>query len=250
MLHPYVVFVLSFFGLWLAASVGAALRHRKNFEEVERQDLSLLLAATLTLLGLLIGFTFSMAVNHYDQRKDFEGAEANAIGTQFLRADLLPDADRDKVRTLLKKYIELRVQFYEAREGALPPIDAATAKLQSDLWAVVLTLARNRQDAVAALAVQGMNDVIGAQGNTQASWWNRLPMSAVLLMSLIAICANVLVGYAWSSVRPLSPRLAILPRFVAIAFMLISDIDAPRTGMIQVPPLNLEALAHSLKDQR
>ena len=101
MLHPYVVFVLSFFGLWLAASVGAALRHRKNFEEVERQDLSLLLAATLTLLGLLIGFTFSMAVNHYDQRKDFEGAEANAIGTQFLRADLLPDADRDKVRTLL-----------------------------------------------------------------------------------------------------------------------------------------------------
>jgi hypothetical protein len=63
-----------------------------------REDFSVILSATLTLLGLLIGFSFSMAISRYDERKNYEEAEANAIGTEYVRADLLPAADAAKVR--------------------------------------------------------------------------------------------------------------------------------------------------------
>ena len=88
--HPGAVFVLSFLGLWAATAIGAALKKRRPLDEELRQDFNMILAATLTLLGLLIGFSFSMASTRYDQRKTFEEAEANAIGTEYLRADLLP----------------------------------------------------------------------------------------------------------------------------------------------------------------
>jgi hypothetical protein len=80
------VFVISVVGLWIAAVSGAYLNKGRSFSEDMRQEFGILLAATLTLLGLLIGFSFSMAANRYDQRKNLEEAEANAIGTEFLRA--------------------------------------------------------------------------------------------------------------------------------------------------------------------
>jgi hypothetical protein len=91
--HPAVVFLVSLVCMWIAALVGAWLRTRLGFDKERREDFNLVLASTLTLLGLLIGFSFSMAANRYDQRKNLEEAEANAIGTEYLRADLLPAQD-------------------------------------------------------------------------------------------------------------------------------------------------------------
>jgi hypothetical protein len=58
-----------------------------------------------------------MAISRYDQRKNYEEAEANAIGTEYLRADLLPTADRSNVRALLRNYLDQRILFYETRDG-------------------------------------------------------------------------------------------------------------------------------------
>src|SRR5271154_5677295 len=90
---PLLVLSFLFVVLCVAAQIGAFFRKRKELEEAVHQDLDLLTAATLTLLGLIIGFSFSMANTRYDQRKNYEEAEANAIGTEYLRADLLPAAD-------------------------------------------------------------------------------------------------------------------------------------------------------------
>src|SRR5580698_10014795 len=99
---PIIIFAISFGVLWLSTRVGAWLcRRRGNLEEDEREDFGVIQAATLTLLGLIIGFTFSMAVSRYDQRKLYEEAEANAIGTEYVRADLLPADDAAKARALL-----------------------------------------------------------------------------------------------------------------------------------------------------
>ena len=97
---------------------------------------------------------------------------------------------------------------------------------------------------VIALAVAGMNDVLNSQGYTQAAWWNRIPASAWGLMMAIAICCNVLVGYGARSARGI--MLFILPLIVAISFLLIADIDSPRSGFIHVVPQNLVALQQSL----
>ena len=74
--------------------------------------MDIVVAATLTFLGLIIGFSFSMAVNRYDPRKNYEAAEANAIGTEYVRADLLPADDAVRVRERLGKYVSQHIAFY------------------------------------------------------------------------------------------------------------------------------------------
>jgi len=247
--HPVVLFAVSFLGLWAAAWLGATLKRRWNLDEDERQDFGVILAATLTLLGLLIGFSFSMAITRYDQRKVYEEAEANAIGTEYARADLLPAADAAKVRALLKRYTELRLRYYTADEAEIPRIDAETARLQREMWTAVLpppSPPAPPATPVTALIVSGMNDVLNSQGYTQAAWWNRIPLSAALLMVTIALSCNLLLGFGLRSVRPRSWMLLILPLVVAVAFMLIDDIDTPRHGLIRVVPPNLMSLLASL----
>jgi len=106
---PLPVFLLSFVAVWLSARVGTILRRRRNLAEDAREDFGVIQAATLTLLALIIGFSFSMAISRYDQRKNYEEEEANAIGTEYIRADLLAAADGAKVRTLLTSYLDLVV---------------------------------------------------------------------------------------------------------------------------------------------
>src|SRR5438477_1570999 len=121
---PLLVFALSFLGLLLAAVIGDTLRSKiRALKEDERDDFNVVLNATLTLLGLLIGFSFSMAISRYDQRKNYEEAEANAIGTEYARADLLPARDAARVRQLLKTYLDERILFYTSRDqGGLAKI--------------------------------------------------------------------------------------------------------------------------------
>ncbi|MGA7937938.1 MAG: hypothetical protein WCA35_30595 [Kovacikia sp.] len=247
--YPLLVFALSFTVLWLSERIAwSFIRKKRVLDEDIRQDLSLLQAATLTLLSLLIGFSFSMAISRYDQRKNYEEEEANAIGTEYVRADLLPVADRAKLRVLLRNYLDQRVLFYITRdEQQLRQINTHTTQLQTELWSAVQAPATVQQTPIVALAVSGMNDVLNSQGYTQAAYWNRIPPAAWALMAAIAICCNLLVGYGSRSVKEGSNLLVILPLVISIAFMLIADIDSPHHGFIHVRPQNLISLAESLR---
>jgi hypothetical protein len=246
--YPLLIFATSFAGMWLSAWFGSAvLRRRVPLDPDARDDFNVVLTATLTLLGLIIGFSFSMATSRYDLRKNYEEAEANAIGTAIVRAGLLPAESAAPVRRLLREYLDARIAFYAARnDDALVEVNARTARLQSDLWAAVQGPALAQPNAVVALAVSGMNDVLNSQGYTQAAWWNRIPRAAWVLMALIAFCSNVLVGYGAKSAGSHDVLLLILPLVVSIAFLLIADIDSPRGGLIHVYPQNLLALKASL----
>jgi hypothetical protein len=246
--YPVVFAALSFLGLSLTAWIGARFsKARKTLVEEDREGFAVIQAATLTLLGLIIGFTFSMALNRYDQRKNLEEAEANAIGTEYVRLDLLPQGETARARALLETYLDQRIQFYRSRDlHELQQVEARTVRLQGELWSAVKTPAVARPEPVIALAVAGMNDVLNAQGYTQAAWWNRIPASAWALLVAIAVCANLLVGLGIRSTRTNSALVLVLPLVVAIAFLLIADIDSPRRGLIRVVPENLLALARSL----
>ena len=250
MSNPRAFFVFSLVVLWLAAQVGFFLHRRRALKDDERADWNIVETATLTLLGLIIGFSFSMAINRYDQRKSYEEAEANAIGTEYVRADLLPAADGAKVRTLLTNYLDQRILFYTTRdERQLQHVNATTVQLQAKMWSAVQAPAVAQPSPVIALAVAGMNDVLNSQGYTQAAWWNRIPRSAWVLMVAIAIFSNVLVGYGSHTARLHSGSLFVLPLILSIALLLIADIDSPRTGFINVNPQNLVSLLQSLPRQ-
>lgn len=194
-------------------------KKKQPLKKDEQNDLDTVLTATLTLLALIIGFSFSMAVSRYDQRKNYEETEANAIGTEYIRADLLPAEDAAKVRELLKLYVDQRIAFH------------------------------NRDKTASASAgVSGMNDVFNTQAGTQAAWLNRIPIAAWALMLLIAIFSNLLLGYRERSSGHLAP--VVLPVISSIAFFLIADIDSPSVGVISVVPQNLILTSEEMKAHR
>ncbi len=244
--YPLLVFVVSFLILCLSAGVGALIRGKRDLEKM-REHYTVIMGATLTLLALIIGFSFSMATNRYDQRKNYEEEEANAIGTEYLRADLLPAADAERMRALLRKYTDQRVGFYTTRDKQrVAQIDAYTARLQADLWAVVRESAESRPAPIVALVASGMNDVLNSQGYTQAAWWNRIPLAAWGLMALLAICCNLLAGFGVKDVKAERILIPVLPLVLSIALFLIADIDSPRAGVIRVQPQNLVSFSGSL----
>ena len=246
--YPLLVLVFSFVMFSLAGWVGGVLRkRRREMPKEEHEDFNLIMTGTLTLLGLIIGFTFSMAVNRYDLRKNYEEAEANAIGTEYVRLDFLAPADAVQARGLLVKYLDKRIEFYESRYGGgLQRINAETAMLQNELWSAIQVPAEKQQTPVMALVVAGMNDVLNSQGYTQAAWWNRIPAGAWDLMVLMAVFCNLLVGYGMHGAGAKGTFRLVLPVVVSISFFLISDIDSPRGGVIRVHPQNLVSLAQGL----
>jgi len=245
--RPVILFVPTVILLWFSSYAGAALRRRRPLPAEARDDFGVVQAATLTLLALLIGFTFSMATTRYDLRKTYEEAEANAIGTEYVRAGLLPQAEATRVQNMLLTYTDLRIAFYRTRnDHELQQINADTAKLQDQMWATVQAPALAQPTPVMALAVSGMNDVLNSQGYTQAAWWNRIPVAAWVFLILTAVGCNLLVGYGSRSIQAKSGLLVVMPLLVAISFLLIADIDSPRGGLIHVSPQNLAALWQSL----
>jgi hypothetical protein len=247
--YPLLVFALTFVLLWLSGLLGTLLvRWRGEMDDGVREHFGLIIAAALTLLGLIIGFSFSMATSRYDQRKNLEEAEANAIGTEYVRADFLPPADAEKARVLLRTYLEARIRFYDVRdESQLKQVDATTARLQDELWSAIRAPAEAKPTVLLALAVSGMNDVLNSQGYTQAAWWNRIPQAAWGLMIAIAVCCSVLLGYGARRSKVDVLHMLILPLVVSISFFLIADIDSPRGGVIRVQPQNLVSLSQSLR---
>jgi hypothetical protein len=245
--YPLLAFGLAFLVQWLSAQMGYRFRERRGtLAEGDQNDFGIVQGASLTLLGLIIGFSFSMAISRYDQRKNYEEVEANAIDTEYVRADSLPAGDDARVRELLRNYLDLRVLSYTTRDAArLGKIDADTAVAQKELWSTVERAAALRPTPLLALTVSGMNDVLNSQGYTQAAWWNTIPISAWILMTVIAICCNLLIGY--SAHRKDWVLMSILPLVISISFFLIADIDSPRRGIIRVVPQNLLALSQSLQ---
>jgi hypothetical protein len=245
--YELLFLVLSFFCFWAITWIGGSFRKRnQKLEGEDREEFLFILGGTLTLLGLIIGFTFSMAVSRYDLRKQYEEQEANTIGTEYNRVDLLPTADASKVHALLRSYLDQRILHYETRsKRGLEQIDVQTERLRRDLWSGVAGPAAVQPTPVNTLILAGMNEVIDSQGYAQAALWNRIPIAAWGLLAIISMFCNFLVGYSLPEKRAF--LLLILPITLSASLVLIADIDNPRRGLIRVRPQNLESLADSLR---
>ena len=191
-----------------------------------------------------------MAINRHDQREIFEEGEANAIGTEYLRADLLPPKAAAATKDLLLQYTDQRILFYSRQSPEkIEEIRNKTDQLQNALWNEILPTVRTQHTASIALVAAGMNDVLNSQGYVQAAWWNRIPLTAWALMSAIAICANLLVGFGARNFERNIALFMIFPFVIAVSFFLIADIDSPRGGVIRIEARNLVALKINLSQQ-
>lgn len=240
-----VVCLILFFG---ASYAGRRLRGGREFDDAAKGESDLVLNGTLTLLALLIGFSFSMAAARFEQRKTDEAREANAIGTAYDQAGLLAAADTATVRDWLKRYLDERVAWYTTPSY---PVASQLRKrqfvIEERMWATVERSAKAHQTSIEALVASRISEVVDNAGDVDAAYLNRVPLPAWALMLIIGLFASALIGYSAPPVASMFRGFVVLPFMFAIAFFLIADLDATRDGFIKVHPENLLQLRQQIE---
>lgn len=243
-IHPVMFFLFVVVLLWLGTLVGGHLRlRRQKVLSEETGTFKTLEGAVLALLGLLLGFTFSMGVNRYDQRKNLEIAEANDITNAWVRTATLPEPVRSTEQALMRQYVPVRLAFLTAGTSE-PLINASlrmSASLQAQMWQVASIYVRAEPNPVSAQYLTSLTDLVDVTENRTAAFENRIPMIAWIMLLFIAFIGSLLVGVGIGT-RSQLLRL-ILPIVVAAALSLTLDLDSPRSGLIRVHQHSLERVA-------
>jgi hypothetical protein len=223
------------------------LRRLAPLPDDARDSFTVVQTAIFTLLALVIGFSLSMAVSRYDQRKNLEEEEANAIGTEYARSDLADASVKAQIKGALVRYTRLRLEDYQARKSLeVTRIARDTAAIQSELWELATEVAKDKPTPIGATIVTGMNDVLNSEDYSEAARINHIPSGVWFLLILIALFGCVAQGYGAKGKVRKDLIVIILPVTLALSLALIADIDSPRAGIIRVQPQNLTRLLQAL----
>ena len=197
------------------------------------------LVSMLGLLALLLAFTFSAAMQRYNERSQTVVAEANTIGTTYLRARLLPAGMPNEVQALLREYLEVRIQEgrVDSTEPELHESLLRQAKLmEAQLWSHAVRAAELDPNPVTSgLFIQSLNELIDASGTRNAALNRHVPEIVLFLMFVTIVLTTATLGYA-SGIAGHRVTLAAFVLIVLIALVayLIIDLDRPRRGAMQV----------------
>lgn len=247
-IHPVMFFLVIVAVLWLATLLGGQLRrHREGTLAEESSTFKTLETAVLALLGLLLGFTFSMGVGRYDQRKNLEITEANNLANIWLRTDTLPEPLRSQEQQTIRQYVPVRIAFLSSGTSA-KRIDESlrqAALLQASMWHLAAQFANSRPDPVSAQFLSSVTDLVDVSESRTAAFENRIPIIAWIMLVFISFIASVLVGVGIGT-RSQLLRL-VLPIVVASALSLTLDLDSPRSGLIRVHQYSLERVAAAIE---
>jgi hypothetical protein len=215
------------------------VRRRRIADEKESQ-VGAIAGAILGLASFMLAFTFGIVTDRYDAKRALVREEAIAIRTAWLRSDFLPDPDRAEAADLLRRHVDVRVDF--ARQGNMEPrrLEAAlseTQRLQEKLWGMAVAHARTDMNSdVAALYVDSLNQVIALHvARVSIGIQARLPGHLWVVLACITALGMASLGYqtglAGSRRSQTWPILAIS---FALVFTLIAALDRPATGVIRI----------------
>lgn len=216
-------------GYWLG-------RYRRRISEAEKeQTIGPIVGAMMGLLAFMLTFTFSLAAIRFDARRTMVVDEANAVGTTYLRAGLLPDPHRSQVRELLQQYVNVRLEA--VRSGDIEYAVAESESLHGQLWPHAEALAKlDPQSEFAALFVESLNEMIDLHSNRLLiSVRSRIPI--VIWMTLYFVAAFSMIGLGYHAGLTASRRslaMVVLVVTFSVVIMLIADLDRPREGLIRV----------------
>lgn len=236
--EQWVLFCLLWGTLLAAAEIGVRLGLSEFNKGLNRRYplINTASSAALALLGLLLGFTFSMAVSRFDARREWVLQESNAIGTAYLRTQLLPKPQSETTAALFRQYVDNRLDLYSSGD----PVYRATElrkgdELRSRLWAETMAAANgNPVSLYTSLAIQALNAVIDSDAGRLDADRNRLPISATLLLVFAAVLCLAMLGWqsALSGTRSFITTAALSLLF-ALVITVIIDLDRPERGLIR-----------------
>lgn len=236
--------------LWLAMEGGYRIgrwRHAHNPDEKE-QPVGAMVASILGLVALVLGFTFSLAASRFDARRMAVLEESNAIGTTYLRAQLLPEAERTEVSRLLREYVAVRIQA--VRELKPEEGIAKSEGLQDLLWQQAKAAAeKDPHSILTGIFIQSLNETIDLHSKrVMVGLRSRIPL--VIWVGLFGLSAlgMAAVGYQcglWVTRR--SPAMVGFVVAFAVVLYLIADLDRGREGMLQVSQQSLVDLQRTIQ---
>jgi hypothetical protein len=208
--------------------------------------------AVLGLLGLLLGFSFAMAVGRYDTRRSLVVDEANSIGTTWLRSDFLPPEHGTGVRKLLLDYAGLKIAEFDLDSNTpqMARLSGEIAAIHKTLWTHAAAACAAQPTAVTASFVNSLNETIDLHSSRMAAARNHVPGAVWLLLLVVAGCGSWTSGYGSGAggFRSIFSQW-IFPLLIGVVITLISDIDRPRHGMIGISSKPMLELLESLKTE-
>jgi hypothetical protein len=243
------LFVANLLGVLLSVEVGYRLgRFRRRCSEQEKEaPVGAMVGATLGLFALLLAFTFGFAAARFDARRQVLLDEANAIGTSYLRAELLAEPHREVVRQLLREYVDVRLEA--VRTGMVEQALGRSEELHGKLWAQAVAVGeKNPNSIVVGLFIQSLNEVIDLHAKrVMVGLRSRIPGPIWCILYAVAILTLAAMGYH-GGLAGTSRSLALLA--VALTFSavmwLIADLDRPAEGALKVSQQAMVDLRNSM----
>ena len=237
MSHSLLLSVLLFVSMVIAAELGVRLGRYRLSKDPDAPNVGVgaIEGAVLALLGLILAFTFSSAASRLDVRRQLIVRETNAIGTAYLRMDLLPANDQPAVRQLFRQYLDARLEVYEklrdpaASEAALKRAE----QLQREIWKYAETGTHGQVSAIPVLdAVNEMIDVTTAR---TLALRTQTPKLIVHLMLGLALLSALIAGYGMSGAKHRNWFLtAIFSAAISLTVYVVLDLDNPNSGLIRL----------------
>jgi hypothetical protein len=224
---------LSLLGLELGYRLGR-WRHRRRADEKEA-PVGAMAASVLGLLAILIAFAFNLAAARFDDRRQTVLEEANAIGTTYLRARLLPEPERTECERLLREYVETRVDMIARRQIAEGI--AHSEQLHEELWKQAITAAEKSPGSImTGLFIQSLNGMIDIHARrVLVGLRSRMPLPIWFGIYALAVVGMISMGYqAGLSATPRTPAEVLLAVAFAGALFLVIDLDRGHEGFVTV----------------
>ena len=230
-----------FLGMLLFLDIGRRIGARRRTQDPEGAGAGVgaVDGAVFALLGLLVAFTFSGAASRFDARRHLIVEEANAIGTAYLRLDLLPAGAQPALRDLFRRYVDSRLEVYRK----LPDLDAAkaelaqSAKLQADIWnqAVAAGRLEGAPPPATMLLLPALNQMIDITTTRTMAGQIHPPMVIFLMLFGLALASALLAGYGMAGGKSRDwLHMLAFAAVLALAIYVIIDIEYPRLGLIRV----------------
>jgi len=223
-------------------------KYRRDHREREKETpVGTMVGATLGLLALILAFTFGLAAARFDTRRQVLLDEANAIGTTYLRAGMLPDKG-EQIRTLLRDYVGTRIEA--VRSNKITEGIGRSENIQNELWAQAESVAeQNPNSIVVGLFVQSLNQMIDLHAaRLQASLRSRIPGAIWIGLFAVAALSLATMGYHSGMVGTRRSLTVLAVAFTfSVVIELIADLDRPQEGVLRVSQQAMLDLQRSMK---
>lgn len=237
-------------GMLVAIELGRRLGQSRARRDPDSMDkgTGAIDSAIFALFGLLLAFTFSGAAGRFDTRRELITQEANAIGTAYLRLDLLPAAQQDALRPLYRRYVTARL---DAQTGDHPGLNQDYQALQRQIWELTLTgLAAHQGSPITNAVLDPVNAMIDITSTRAMAAQTHPPIIIFVMLCTLALVSAVLAGYgSWAAQRRHWLHAGFFCLMVSGTVYVILDIEYPRAGLIRVDAAD-QLLRDLLADMR